>query len=174
MAIESNSDRLMSDINVTPFVDVMLVLLIIFMVSAPMMTQGVDVALPEAVSKALPSDAEQLMVTVDAQNTIFINDYEVSLDSLQEKLIKILDGSHDRQVYFRADKDIAYGMAVRVMSEIKGAGVEKLGMVTEPLGTNRDTSGKKAAASPTDTDRMSRTGIKPDAKRKNAASKDRV
>jgi len=174
MAIESNSDRLMSDINVTPFVDVMLVLLIIFMVSAPMMTQGVDVALPEAVSKSLPSDAEQLMVTVNAQNTIFINDYEVSLDSLQEKLIKILDGSRDRQVYFRADKDIAYGMAVRVMSEIKGAGVEKLGMVTEPLGTNLDTPDKKAAASQTDTEKMSGAEKKPYAERKNVASKDKA
>ena len=144
MAIESNSDRLMSDINVTPFVDVMLVLLIIFMVSAPMMTQGVDVALPEAVSKALPSDTEQLMVTVDAQNTIYINDFAVPLEELQPKLIKILEGNRERQVYFRADKDIAYGIAVRVMSEIKGAGIEKLGMVTEPLDP-----GKKGASKPT-------------------------
>lgn len=133
MAIETNSDRLMSDINVTPFVDVMLVLLIIFMVSAPMMIQGVDVALPKATSKALPSETEQLMVTVDAENRIYINDYTVGLDSLREKLIKILEGRQDRQVYFRADQGITYGLAVRVLSEIKGAGVEKLGMVTEPL-----------------------------------------
>jgi biopolymer transport protein TolR len=146
MAIESNSDRLMSDINVTPFVDVMLVLLIIFMVSAPMMTQGVDVALPEAVSKALPSDVEQLMVTVDAQSTIYINDTAVPLDALQAKLAKILAGNRMREVYFRADKDIAYGMAVRVMSEIKGAGVEKLGMVTEPLGDEKKAAGAKAVS----------------------------
>jgi biopolymer transport protein TolR len=143
MAIETNSDRLMSDINVTPFVDVMLVLLIIFMVSAPMMTLGVDVALPQAVSKALPTDQEQLMVTVDAKNTVYINDQEVSLDSLQEKLSKILENNRDRQIYFRADKDIAYGVAVRVMSEIKGAGVEKLGMVTDPLNAGKDADGKK-------------------------------
>ena len=169
MAIESNSDRLMSDINVTPFVDVMLVLLIIFMVSAPMMTQGVDVALPEAVSKALPSDAEQLMVTVDAQNTIFINDYAVSLDSLQDKLKKILDGSQDRQVYFRADKDIAYGMAVRVMSEIKGAGVEKLGMVTEPLSDVKEAAGKKP-----DSGKKAGAAKKPGAKNKKVATKEKA
>lgn len=133
MAIETNSDRLMSDINVTPFVDVMLVLLIIFMVSAPMMIQGVDVALPKATSKALPSETEQLMVTVDADNQVYINDYAVGLDSLREKLIKILEGRAERQVYFRADQGISYGLAVRVLAEIKGAGVEKLGMVTEPL-----------------------------------------
>ncbi len=133
MAIETNSDRLMSDINVTPFVDVMLVLLIIFMVSAPMMIQGVDVALPEAVSKSLPSEDEKLMVTIDANGKIYINDYQISLDSLRDKLSKILEQRRQRQVYFRADKDITYGIAVRVMSEIKAAGVEKLGMITEPL-----------------------------------------
>ena len=133
MALETNSDRLMSDINVTPFVDVMLVLLIIFMVSAPMMTQGVDVSLPKAVAKALPSDNEQLIVTINKDRQIYINDYEVSVDSLKGKLIKILEGRTDRQVYFRADEEIPYGTAIRVMSEIKGAGVEKLGMVTLPL-----------------------------------------
>ena len=169
MAIDSNSDRLMSDINVTPFVDVMLVLLIIFMVSAPMMTQGVDVALPEAVSKSLPSDAEQLMVTVDAQNTIFINDYEVSLDSLQDKLIKILDGNRDRQVYFRADKNIAYGVAVRVMSEIKGAGIEKLGMVTEPID-----AGNKAAVKKVNAGGTSGKGEKPDAGKRKGAPREKT
>jgi biopolymer transport protein TolR len=133
MAIESNSDRLMSDINVTPFVDVMLVLLIIFMVSAPMMVQGVDVSLPKAVSKSLPSDSEQLMVTVKSDSQIFINEYQVPIEGLQKKLASILEGRQDRQVYFRADKAITYGVAVRVMSEIKAAGVQKLGMVTEPL-----------------------------------------
>jgi biopolymer transport protein TolR len=144
MAIETNGDRLMSDINVTPFVDVMLVLLIIFMVSAPMMTQGVDVSLPKAVAKALPSEQEQLMVTIDKNHQVYINDYQVSLDSLRGKLIKILEGRTDRQVYFRADQDISYGMAVRVVSEIKGAGVEKLGMVTEPLDQKKKAEQQKS------------------------------
>ena len=133
MAMETNSDRLMSDINVTPFVDVMLVLLIIFMVTAPMMVQGVDVALPEATSKPLESETEPLIITIDKNNAIYINDYEVSLGFLQEKLVKVLEGRADREVYFRADKDIPYGIVVQVISEIKGAGVEKLGMVTVPM-----------------------------------------
>jgi len=142
MALETNSDRLMSDINVTPFVDVMLVLLIVFMVSAPMMTQGVDVSLPKAVANALPSDSEQLMVTIDKNQKIYINESDVSLDSLKDKLIKILKGRTDQEVYFRADKSISYGMAIRVMAEIKGAGVEKLGMVTLPLDLNKKTDKK--------------------------------
>ena len=141
MAMETNSDRLMSDINVTPFVDVMLVLLIIFMVTAPMMVQGVDVALPEATSKPLESETEPLIITIDKNNEIYINDYQVSLGFLQEKLVKVLEGRSDREVYFRADKDIAYGIVVQVISEIKGAGVEKLGMVTVPM--DSDTENKK-------------------------------
>lgn len=133
MAFDSNHNSLMSQINVTPFVDVMLVLLIIFMVTAPMMIQGVDVSLPEATSEPLQSEIEHLLITIDRDNQIYINDYRVTLDFLQEKLIKILEGRQDRSVYLRADKGISYGMVVRVMSEIKGAGVEKLGMVTEPL-----------------------------------------
>jgi biopolymer transport protein TolR len=132
MMFASNSDRLMSDINVTPFVDVMLVLLIIFMVTAPMMMQGVDVALPETTSQPLPSSKEHLIITINEKNQIFINDYQVTIDFLQEKLSKILEGREHREVYLRADKNISYGVVVNVMSEIKGAGVEKLGMVTEP------------------------------------------
>jgi len=133
MAFEGNRDGLMSQINVTPFVDVMLVLLIIFMVTAPMMIQGVDVSLPEATSEPLQTETENLLITIDKNNHVYINDYRVTLDFLQEKLQKILEGREGRSVYLRADKDISYGMVVRVMSEIKNAGVEKLGMVTEPI-----------------------------------------
>ncbi|HIJ56388.1 MAG TPA: protein TolR [Deltaproteobacteria bacterium] len=146
MAMETNSDRLMSDINVTPFVDVMLVLLIIFMVTAPMMVQGVDVALPEATSKPLESETEPLIITVDKNNAIFINDYEVSLGFLQEKLVKVLEGRADREVYFRADKDIAYGIVVQVISEIKAAGVEKLGMVTVPMDSETENRKRRTAS----------------------------
>ncbi len=133
MAFEGNRDGLMSQINVTPFVDVMLVLLIIFMVTAPMMIQGVDVSLPEATSEPLQSETDNLLITIDKSNRVYINDYRVTLDFLREKLQKILEGRENRSVYLRADKDISYGMVVRVMSEIKNAGVEKLGMVTEPI-----------------------------------------
>jgi len=126
-------DRLMSDINVTPFVDVMLVLLIIFMVTAPMMIQGVNVALPEASSDPLVSEEEHLLITIDRENRIYINDYQVTMDFLEDKLTTILEGRSDRNVYLRADKSIPYGTVVRVMSEAKGAGIEKLGMVTMPV-----------------------------------------
>lgn len=126
-------NRLMSDINVTPFVDVMLVLLIIFMVTAPMMIQGVDVSLPKTTSEPLASEKDHIVITIDSNNRIYINDYHVTLDFLKEKLIKIFQGRSDREVYLRADKEIPYGVVVRVMSEIKGAGIERLGMVTEPI-----------------------------------------
>ena len=127
------SDRLMSDINVTPFVDVMLVLLVIFMVTAPMMMQGVDVSLPETTSEPLVAKKENLIITINNKNQVYINNYHVAFDFLQEKLKKILAGRENREVYLRADKEISYGFVVRVMSEIKAAGVEKLGMVTEPI-----------------------------------------
>ncbi|RLC26531.1 MAG: protein TolR [Deltaproteobacteria bacterium] len=128
----------MSDINVTPFVDVMLVLLIIFMVTAPMMIEGVNVSLPEATSEPLPAEQDQLIITIDKNNLLYINDYQVTLDFLQEKLIKILDGRVGQEVYLKADKNISYGVVVRVMSETKGAGIEKLGMVTEPIKSNKE------------------------------------
>ena len=133
MTSDGNNNRLMSDINVTPFVDVMLVLLIIFMVTAPMMMQGVDVSLPKTTSEPLPSKEDHIIITIDSNNRIYINDYHVTLDFLKEKLIKIFQGRRDREVYLRADKGIPYGVVVRVMSEIKGAGIERLGMVTEPI-----------------------------------------
>jgi len=134
----ATGDRLMSDINVTPFVDVMLVLLIIFMVTAPMMIQGVKVALPEASSDPLVSEEEHLLITIDKENRIYINDYQVTVDFLKNKLETILEGRSDRNVYLRADKSIPYGTVVRVMSEVKGAGIEKLGMVTMPVQQDKE------------------------------------
>jgi len=125
--------QLMSDINVTPFVDVMLVLLIIFMVTAPMMVQGVNVSLPETTAQPLPSEKEHLIVTLDGDGRVHISNYPVAMESLRHKLSKILEGRSDREVYLRADKHIPYGRVVKVMAEIKAAGVEKLGMVTLPL-----------------------------------------
>ena len=133
MSLGGNNDRLMSEINVTPFVDVMLVLLIIFMVTAPMMIQGVEVSLPEATSKALSSEQEQLVVTIDKNNQVYINDFRVGIENLKEKLIQITKNRKADEMYLRADKTVAYGMVVYVMSEIKGAGIEKLGMITDPV-----------------------------------------
>ena len=133
MITGGHNDGFMSDINVTPFVDVMLVLLIIFMVTAPMMIHGANVSLPRATLDPISSEKDHLLITIDAGQKVYINDFKVGIDSLKEKLAKILENRENREVYLRADKGIPYGLVVRVMSEIKGAGVEKLGMVTEPI-----------------------------------------
>ena len=133
MSMGGNNDRLMSEINVTPLVDVMLVLLIIFMVTAPMMMQGVDVTLPETTSRPLSAEKEHLILTIDPNSQIYINEFQVSLDVLRSKLSKILEGKPDKEAYLRADKSIPFGTVVRVMAEIKAAGINKLGMVTVPL-----------------------------------------
>ena len=133
MAGNGQQGDYLAQINVTPFVDVMLVLLIIFMVTAPMMVQGVNVSLPEATSEPLASETEHLMVTVDKDSNVYINDYRVELSFLREKLSIVLENRRDRSVYLQADRNVPYGVVVRVMSEIKGAGVAKLGMVTRPL-----------------------------------------
>ena len=122
----------MSDINVTPFVDVMLVLLIIFMVTAPMMIEGLNVDLPEATAKPLDSEKEHLVITIDKNQLVYINDFKVAVDFLGEKMNKMLQGRSDREVYLKADKNIPYGIVVQVMAEIKNAGIEQLGMITEP------------------------------------------
>jgi len=132
----------MSEINVTPFVDVMLVLLIIFMVTAPMMMQGMDVALPQVTSKPLETKEEHLMITLNKEGYIYINDFQVTLDTLQDKLAKILQGRTNPDVYLKADREVPYGMVAQAMAQIKDAGVEKLGMVTEPATPEKD--GKKA------------------------------
>ena len=141
MRAGDNSDSFMSDINVTPFVDVMLVLLIIFMVTAPMMVQGLDVALPQVTAKPLETKEEQLMITVNKDQQVFINDFQVTLDTLQDKLSKILQGRTNPEVYLKADRDVPYGMVAQAMAQIKDAGVDKLGMVTEPA--TPDKEGKK-------------------------------
>ncbi|MFO7964240.1 MAG: protein TolR [Desulfobacterales bacterium] len=141
MVTGSNGDRLMADINVTPFVDVMLVLLIIFMVTAPMMIQGVDIDLPEAGSQPLTSEDEQLLISIDEQQRVFINDYAVSIDYLRDKIESIMAGGKGQDVYLRADKNVPYGVVVLVMSEIKSAGVDNLGIVTSP----DDDAGKKTS-----------------------------
>ncbi len=126
------NDQLMSEINVTPFVDVMLVLLIIFMVTAPMMVQGVDVNLPKTTSAPLKSEEQHLVITVKQDGSVFISDQIVSVSYLTQKLEEILKTAQSRDVYLRADKDVPYGVVVNVMSMIKRAGVDNLGMITLP------------------------------------------
>ncbi|MGE5664306.1 MAG: protein TolR [Deltaproteobacteria bacterium] len=125
--------RMMAEINVTPLVDVMLVLLIIFMVTAPMLTQGVDVNLPQANAKAMRADEERLVITVDANSRIFIGRQPVEFNRMSRTLKAIVSQRADRQVFFRADRTVPYGFVVKVIAEARSAGIEKLGMVTEPL-----------------------------------------
>jgi len=125
--------QLMSEINVTPFVDVMLVLLIIFMVAAPMMTQGVDVNLPKTESKNIKTSDEPLMLTVNNKKEIFLENHKIPLESLEIKIRKIFENRRNKEVLLRADKDIPYGFVINVIASVKKAGIEKLGMVTEPV-----------------------------------------
>jgi len=128
-----NNKRFMSDINVTPLVDVMLVLLIIFMVAAPMMIQGVDVNLPKTTAKNIKSQDEPLILTVDKKGEVFIENHAIPLDSLEVKIQKIFQNRREKEILLRADKDVSYGFVIDVIARVKKAGIDKLGMVTEPL-----------------------------------------
>ena len=126
------SSRLMSEINVTPFVDVMLVLLIIFMVTAPMMIHGVKVETPETSHEKMDVEPEALVVSVDKERRVFINKYQLAPDELQERLPGIIDIGTAGGVYLKADKSLPYGFVMFIMAQIRDAGIEKIGMVTEP------------------------------------------
>lgn len=132
MQSDFNRDALMSEINVTPFVDVMLVLLIIFMVAAPMMVQGVDVNLPRVAAVPLAEKAEHLVVSVKKDGEVFIDEQSVGVPYLTRKLGIIMQELGTRDVYLRADKDVPYGKVVDIMARIRKAGVESLGMITLP------------------------------------------
>ena len=125
--------RAMSDINVTPLVDVILVLLIIFMVTAPMMQQGIDVNLPHTTSRAIENREERLVVTINAKREVFINREKVDPRLLRRQLERSTAAKLNKEVYLRADRSVPYGFVVQTMAEIKNAGIEKLGMITEPL-----------------------------------------
>jgi biopolymer transport protein TolR len=123
----------MSEINVTPFVDVMLVLLIVFMVSAPLLTVGVPIDLPQSQAKALDQDREPLTLSVNVDGQIFLQNTEIKLDDLVPKLKAITDarGGLDEQIYVRGDKKIDYGTMMRVMGRLSAAGYHKVALVTE-------------------------------------------
>jgi biopolymer transport protein TolR len=130
---DESGHSLISDINVTPLVDVMLVLLIIFMVTAPMMTHGVKVDLPETESKSIKTQEDPMILSITRKKEIFIEDYKVELDDLGDKLSKIFANRAAKEVLLQADKSVSYGFVMTVMSQVKGAGITKVGMVTEPL-----------------------------------------
>ncbi|HOF05055.1 MAG TPA: protein TolR [Syntrophales bacterium] len=123
--------KLVAEINVTPLVDVVLVLLIIFMVTAPMLSMGIDVNLPRVKSKTIDVNEEKLVLTINKDQEIFINRTRIQKNDLKVKLENIFAARLDKEIFLRADKTVAYGFVVEVMSEIRKAGVDKLGMVTE-------------------------------------------
>lgn len=136
MAFDNSSSArgtAMAQINVVPFVDIMLVLLVIFMVTAPIIQQGVQVTLPQAKAGALAGKEEQLVVAIARSGRIYLNDNQVSLSELGRKLRAVRKLRPYQEVYLRADQDVRYGIVVKTIAEIKEAGIEKLGMVTRPV-----------------------------------------
>ncbi|MFO7596135.1 MAG: biopolymer transporter ExbD [Desulfocurvibacter africanus] len=134
-----NSRRSIPGINITPLVDVMMVLLCIVFVTAPLMTQGVEVELPQTRTvAALPTDSEHLVLSIDKNGRVFIEEYEVKMEELKDRLESLV-AKQKKALYLKADAQVPYGSVVRVMGEIKAAGIDKLGMVAE----EPETKGKK-------------------------------
>jgi biopolymer transport protein TolR len=120
----------MSDINVTPLVDVMLVLLIVFMVAAPLMTVGVPIELPQTKAKPLQGDVEPITLSVDAEGQVFLQNTEIELEALIPKLEAIAQNGYDERIYVRGDTSVNYGTVMKVMGALNQAGYRKIGLVT--------------------------------------------
>ena len=124
--------KLMSEINVTPFVDVMLVLLIIFMVTAPMMIQGEDVNLPKTEAKPVKTKDDPLILTVNKKQEITVEKHKIAMEELDERLRSLFKYRDNKELLLRADQDLSWGFVARVIAGIKGAGIEKVSLITEP------------------------------------------
>lgn len=136
MAFDELGDGSMSQINVTPLVDVMLVLLVIFMVTTPILQQGVGVELPRVEADPMAGQEDQLVVAVSREGEVYLNAAELEIEALQTTLAAAVRNRPDQTVYLRADKNVMYGRVVEVMAAVRRAGVVRLGMVTEALGTD--------------------------------------
>ena len=134
--IPTERPRFMSEINVVPLVDVVLVLLVIFMVTAPMLYRGLDINLPQSATNTIKPE-QRVVVTVERDRRIFVDKEGLSLIELQPRLHSLRVGNPEVSVFLRADRDVPYGIVVQVMDAIKKAGIDKLGMVTDPLQAER-------------------------------------
>lgn len=133
-----NKAQYQSEINVTPFVDVVLVLLIIFMIMAPMLDQGVEIDLPQTKEvEVLPNDVEHLVLTIQKNGKLFLDSYEVQLNELEER-VNILVTEKSRALFIKADSNVPYGVVVDIMGRIKSAGIENLGIVANPSDITAD------------------------------------
>ena len=122
----------MSEINVTPFVDVMLVLLIIFMVTAPLLTVGVQVDLPETSADTLPEESEPLTLTINSKGEVFIQETKIEFDNLIKKILAVSNNRTDTRIFVRGDKTINYGRVLEIMGELSGSGFTKVALISEP------------------------------------------
>jgi biopolymer transport protein TolR len=139
----AHTRNLMSDINVTPMVDVMLVLLVVFMVTAPLLTVGVQVDLPKTKAALLSGDDEPLTITVDAEGRVFLQETELDLDALSPRLVAITGNNPDVRIFVRGDRAINYGRVMEVMGTVNAAGYRKVALITEAPTGNKASRGKK-------------------------------
>ena len=127
-----SSKEPMSEINVTPFVDVMLVLLIIFMVTAPLLTVGVQVDLPESAADSLPDDQEPLTLSINSKGEVFIQEHQVTFEEIVPQILAISNNRIDTRIYVRGDRAINYGRVLEIMGRLSGAGFSKVALISEP------------------------------------------
>lgn len=134
--IETRHRRFMAEINVIPLVDVVLVLLVIFMVTAPMLYRGIDINLPKSATNTIKPETRAVL-SIERDQRLYLDKDPISIVQLERKLRALKDQSSDVSIFLRADREVPYGTVVQVMDSIKKAGIEKLGMVTEPTGAER-------------------------------------
>ena len=134
--IETRHRRFMAEINVIPLVDVVLVLLVIFMVTAPMLYRGIDINLPKSATNTIKPETRAVL-SIERDQRLYLDKDPISIVQLERKLRALKDQSSEVSIFLRADREVTYGTVVQVMDSIKKAGIEKLGMVTEPIGAER-------------------------------------
>lgn len=136
MMLENRQRRFLAEINVIPLVDVVLVLLVIFMVTAPMLYRGMDIKLPTSASNTIKPEIRAVLA-IEKDQRLYLDKDQVSIAQLERKLRVLKEEHKDVSIYLRADRDVPYGVVIQVMDGVKKAGIEKLGMVTDPAGPER-------------------------------------